>query len=100
MHGPPTSETHAHRGSLLHRVGKGARLLKPLLKATVAGWVRDNAMRLSAALALYTILSLAPLLVITAKVVGALTRDTNYARNQVTDQITDLMGPQVAQAVQ
>ena len=53
----------------------------PLLKATSAGWMRDNAMRLSAALALYTILSLAPLLVITAKVVGALTRDAGYARD-------------------
>lgn len=75
------------------------RLLIQLLKATGAGWVRDNAMRLSAALALYTILSLAPLLVITAKIVGFLTRDAGYARAQVTAQIRELMGTQVSEAI-
>jgi len=34
-----------------------------ILSQTAGGWVRDNAMRLSASLSLYTILSLAPLLV-------------------------------------
>jgi membrane protein len=62
--------------------------------------MQDNAMRLSAALALYTILSLAPLLVISAKVVGVITRDAGHARTQITAQIANLMGPQVAQAVQ
>jgi membrane protein len=61
--------------------------------------MRDNAMRLSAALALYTILSLAPLLVITAKAVAFITRDTAYARAQVTEQIRDLMGADVAKAI-
>jgi membrane protein len=83
-----------------HSIAKNARLFVPLLKATTAGWMRDNAMRLSAALALYTILSLAPLLVITAKTVALLTRDTEYARVQVTEQIRDLMGAEVAKAIQ
>ena len=81
------------------RTARGVRLLVPLLKATSAGWMRDNAMRLSAALALYTIMSLAPLLVITAKLVGALTRDAGYARDQVKAQVTGLMGSDVAAAV-
>jgi membrane protein len=77
-----------------------ARSFVPLLKATAAGWVRDNAMRLSAALALYTILSLPPLLVITAKVIGVVIRDKDYVRSQLTAQIDALMGPQVALAAQ
>src|SRR2546428_46216 len=48
--------------------------LWPLLKETAGDWMQDNAMRLSAALALYTILSLAPLLVITMKIVSPLLR--------------------------
>ena len=71
-----------------------------MLKETIADWLEDKAMRLSAALALYTILSLAPLLVITLKIVGVVLRNKDYARDQMTDQITDLMGWQVAQAVQ
>src|SRR5205823_1272041 len=40
-----------------------------LYRAALA-WNRDNVMRLSAAVAMYTILSLSPLLVITIKVLG------------------------------
>ena len=93
---PAAAQPAAGRGG---NAARGVRLLVPLLKATSAGWMRDNAMRLSAALALYTILSLAPLLVITAKVVGALTRDAGYARDQVKAQVTGLMGRDVAAAV-
>jgi membrane protein len=97
---PATDPPRSRAAGLIARTIRGAKLIKALLKATAAGWMRDNAMRLSAALALYTILSLAPLLVITAKIVGALTRDAGYARAQVTTQITNLMGEQVALAVQ
>ena len=99
---PPSAadEPHPRRAGLAARAARGARLLVPLLKATAAGWMRDNAMRLSAALALYTIMSLAPLMVITAKIVGVVTRDAGYARDQVKAQITVLMGARVAEAVQ
>lgn len=56
-------------------------------------------MRLSAALALYTILSLAPLLVITAKIIGLVASDGPRARDQVAAQVAALAGPQVAEAV-
>src|SRR5882672_6197520 len=71
-----------------------------ILKETASGWMEDKAMRLSAALAMYTVLSLAPLLVITIKITGKILHDNDYARRQITDQISDLMGWQVAQAVQ
>lgn len=57
-------------------------------------------MRLSAALALYTVLSLAPLLVITIKIVGLVLKNKDYAHDQITDQITDLLGWRIAQAIQ
>jgi uncharacterized BrkB/YihY/UPF0761 family membrane protein len=44
-----------------------------LLKEAALIWVADNAMRLSAAVSFYAILSLAPLLVITLKIVGVAT---------------------------
>jgi membrane protein len=70
-----------------------------LLSSTAGNWVRDNAMRLSASLSLYTILSLAPLMVITFKVVGLVVRSKDYAQQQITQQLTNLMGPQVADAI-
>lgn len=71
-----------------------------ILKETATDWLEDKAMRLSAALALYTMLSLAPLLVITLKLVAFFVSDRNYARNQITDQVTDLLGWRVAEAIQ
>src|SRR5690349_15439774 len=81
------------------QVGRGAGALLPLLKETAAAWVRDNAMRLSAALSLYAILSLAPLLVITLKIVGVVWTQKEYAREQITRQMAGLMGSQAAEAV-
>ena len=42
-----------------------------VVKEAATGWMDDNATRLSAALAFYTILSLAPLLVIVTAIVAA-----------------------------
>jgi membrane protein len=70
------------------------------LKQTAANWMDDNAMRLSAALSLYTILSLAPLLVITIKLIGIIWRNTDDARANITHELTDLMGSDAAKAVQ
>ena len=56
-------------------------------------------MRLSAAVSFYAILALAPLLVITLKLVGFVWTRQEYARVQMTRQMTTLMGPQAADAV-
>jgi membrane protein len=91
----------AHAGPAAHHDRRGRALaFFEILKETVSDWIEVKAMRLSAALALYTILSLAPLLVITLKLVGVVLRNKDYAREQITDQITDLMGWRVAEAVQ
>jgi membrane protein len=71
-----------------------------ILKETGKAWMSDKAMRLSAALALYAILSLAPFLVITIKIVGLLWRDQHDARSHVMRQLTTLMGGQAANGLQ
>jgi membrane protein len=72
----------------------------PIIKETASDWMDDHAMRLAAALALYTILSLAPLLVITTKVVSVVwSHSTDQANQQVNHQLTNLMGKDAADAV-
>src|SRR5258708_38401837 len=93
------ADASAHAGSAAPLRRGQAFAFFAILKETIADWLEDKAMRLSAALALYTILSLAPLLVITLKIVGAVLRDKEYARYQIMDQINDLMGWHIAEAV-
>jgi membrane protein len=70
-----------------------------LLKEAVQAWGADNASRLSAALAYYSIFSLAPLLVITISLI-ALVFGEDAARGQIAAQIEDLVGAQAAQTIQ
>lgn len=69
-----------------------------LLKQAANDWLEDNAMRLAASLAFYTMLSLAPLLVIAIKVVGAIFGE-DAARTQIKNYSTDLMGAKAADAI-
>ncbi|HSQ54263.1 MAG TPA: YihY/virulence factor BrkB family protein [Gemmata sp.] len=61
-------------------------------------WSEDNVPRLSAAVAMYTILSLSPLLVITIKVF-ALILGEGAASHQVERQVQEFLGPTGANAV-
>jgi membrane protein len=62
-------------------------------------WARDNAIRLSAATAMYTILSLSPLLVITIKATALILGD-EAASGQVRRQVQQTIGPVGAGAVE
>ena len=68
-------------------------------KETYQEWSRDNAMRLSAALAYYAIFSAAPLLLIVIGIVGW-AYGAEAAEGKVAGQISSVVGPQVAEAVQ
>jgi membrane protein len=70
-----------------------------LLKEAGLGWVNDNASRLSAALAYYTVFSLAPLLVIVVFLIG-LFYGEDAARGQVSGQLSELMGPAAAETIE
>ena len=63
------------------------------------GWMTDNAPRMAAALAFYTILSLAPLLVITTAVVGFVLGE-EAARGQIVGQLQGLIGVAGAEVIQ
>jgi membrane protein len=66
-----------------------------LIKDAVEGWQRDNASLLAAAVAFYTIFSLAPVLVIALAVAGAVIGE-GAARTELMGQLESLMGPRAA----
>jgi membrane protein len=75
--------------------------LWPLLKETVSEWREDGAPRLGAALAYYTVFSLAPLLIIVLFIIGMIwSSETSMARERVLAQMQDLAGPDGAQMIE
>lgn len=70
-----------------------------LFKAAFADWGEDKASRLAAALAYYTVFSLAPLLVISVAIAG-LVFGREAAQGQIESQIQSLVGQQSAEAIQ
>ena len=70
-----------------------------LLKEAFAGWNRDNAPRLGAALSYYTLFSLAPLLVISIAVAG-LAFGEEAAEGRIVAELSGLIGRQGASALQ
>lgn len=70
-----------------------------LTKATIKGWSDDHATRLAAALAYYTLLSLAPLLMLTVAIAGLVFGD-EAARGQIGDELATLVGPEAGEGIQ
>src|SRR6267143_6421910 len=75
------------------------KVIYELLKSTYTEWSRDKAPRMGAALAYYTIFSLAPLLVIAIAIAGFVF-GTKAVEGRITSQIQGLVGPDSAHAVQ
>ena len=71
----------------------------PLFKAAFSEWSEDKAARLAAALAYYTAVALAPLLVIVIAIAG-LAFGQEAARGQIVSQIGSLVGQQSAEQIQ
>jgi membrane protein len=70
-----------------------------ILKQTIAGWWTIKAPRLGAALAYYTILSLAPLIIIAAPIIGLMFQDPAQAQGGIVAQFEALVGKEGALAV-
>lgn len=70
-----------------------------VLKRTFIKWSEDKASRLAAALAYYTVFSLAPLLVILIAVVGFVFGQ-EAAQGHIEAQIQGVVGPETAKAIQ
>ncbi len=69
-----------------------------IARQAVSDFMEDRAMRLAASLAFYTMLSLAPLLVLAIKLVGSLFGQ-EAAKRQVSRYLTQLMGTRAASAI-
>ncbi|MDM0073856.1 YihY/virulence factor BrkB family protein [Variovorax sp. J2P1-59] len=76
-----------------------ARALFDLCKQSFASWRADYAPSMGAALAYYTVFSVAPLLLIVISVVG-LVFGREEARGEIFEQLSGLMGPEGARAIQ
>src|ERR1700680_3036035 len=70
-----------------------------LFRQAGAAWLADNAPRLGAALAFYTLFSLAPVLIVAVSVVG-LVFGEKAAQGEIVQQFQGLMGTQGASAIE
>ncbi len=75
------------------------RQLRELIRKSVIAWVDDYAPSMGAALAYYTLFSIAPLLIIAIAVAG-LVFGEEAARGEIVAQIQDLIGREGAIAIQ
>lgn len=71
----------------------------PIVRAAVQGWLDDRASSMGAALAYYTLFSMAPLLLIAISVAG-LVFGADAARGEIVRQLAGVVGQEAAQAVQ
>ncbi len=69
-----------------------------LLRQTVSDWIEDRAPEQGAALAFYTAISLAPLLVLLLRLVG-MVFDEGAARTEIDHQTNSLIGKEGAEAI-
>lgn len=81
------------------RRGGKVSVVWSLLKETISDWSDDSAARLAAALAYYTLLSIAPLVVLAVAIAG-LAFGEEAARGQISEQIGAVVGEQAAEAVE
>lgn len=75
------------------------RLALNLFKKTVTAWMDDYAPSMGAAISYYTVFSIAPLLLIVMAVAGFIWGQ-EAIQGEVARQLTGLLGPEAAQAVQ
>src|SRR5438046_9851769 len=72
-----------------------------LLKQTFSEWLQDKAPQLGAALAYYTVFSLAPLVLVLLAIVGIIFRDNPAgAWDKITQQMSYFLDPSAVQLVQ
>jgi membrane protein len=81
------------------RVRAQAKQVAAIVKETASDWLDDKAPRLAASLALYTLMSLAPMLILAVSVSGLIFGD-EAARGQIAHQLAGVLGDSGALAVQ
>ena len=81
------------------RAVRAARKSLPIVRGEFNIWMERNAFQHAAALAFYTLFSLAPLVIIIVAIIGIVLGD-DAARGQVSAEIKDFVGAQAALAVE
>jgi membrane protein len=76
-----------------------AKTIFELFKQTFADWNEDKAPRLGAALAYYTVFSIAPLLVVVIAIAGIFFGQ-EAARGEISSEIARVVGPRAAQFIE
>lgn len=90
----PNTSRHTSRSSWL-----SLKALPRVFKQASSEWISDNASRLGASVAFYTLLSLAPLIVI-AVAVAAVVYGQEAAQGRLASEIRGVAGPDVARTIQ
>jgi membrane protein len=89
---PAQSGQQLGEGQTQTRTSSAARVLD-LLQSTAKEWSRDKCPQLGAALAYYTIFSLAPLVLVLLGVFGLIYGSNEQARQKILDQLSYLVDP-------
>jgi len=82
----------------LQKTGTNYKAIWPMLRRTFSEWQEHEAPRLGAALAFYTLLSLAPLVILTVAII-ALVFGHSAAQDNLVAQVQNMIGQQAADAV-
>ncbi len=80
-------------------MGNPLKAIAGLFKAAAMNWVKDYAQSMGAALAFYTIFSIAPLLLIVIAIAGSIFGE-DAARGEIYGQLQGMLGSHGATAVQ
>jgi membrane protein len=75
------------------------KILPQVFKQASSGWINDNAPRLGASVAFYTLLSLAPVIIIAVAVAGVV-YGQEAAQGRLASEIEGIAGPEVARKIQ
>jgi membrane protein len=96
---PPEKQSKTKAGR--RRPGKfsSAHALE-LLKTTAAQWAQDKCPQLGAALAYYTVFSLAPLVLVLLAVFGLIFGGSEHAREKITEQLRYFLDPSGVKVIQ
>src|SRR6186997_381598 len=73
--------------------------ISKFLKETIVAFIEDEALSRGAAIAFYTVTSIAPVLLIVIAIAG-LAFGRGAAQNAITEQLSGLMGRQTAEVLQ
>ena len=86
------------------KLGRGAKRLLPyllsLLKTTFGQWLEDKAPQLGAALAYYTVFSLAPMMLVLLAIFGLIYGNSEVARREILHQLYYILDRSSAKAVE